>query len=86
MNEALVIRKRLADAAARFIDHYDFALSISGRAYLQALLARAVLRMVREERTSEDDISVAEDHLRELLSAAAGTAAAGTGSGPLASA
>lgn len=70
MVSVITIRKRLARAAKEFVTEHGFAMSVSGRLYLEVLLTRAAITIVRDGR--QDDVELAEERLRELLSHAGG--------------
>jgi hypothetical protein len=66
------VRTRLEAAAEVYEERRDYALLPDARRYLEELLREAAARMAEEGRTSEADITLAEDRLRILMDEAAG--------------
>jgi hypothetical protein len=76
------VRTRLEAAAEVYEERRDYALLPDARRYLEDLLRGAAARMAEEGRTSEADITLAEDRLRILMDEAAGNQMASEGGPP----
>jgi hypothetical protein len=78
MNPVLA-RRRLSRAARQHLRERGLKLSFTGRVYLSLLLTRGALRVASE---GPDRMETAEENVRILLDAAAGTDAPAVGGTP----
>lgn len=71
---ALGVRQRLVEASRQHLSEHGLQLSLSGRIYLEVLLARAAQRIASEGKAEDAAaIELAERRVRQLLDTAAGT-------------